>query len=170
MAFLRGDSITYHEKIKSALNKACKEHKKFSKYEKTQFKINCEKRNCDCILKYEPDYCMVYRPSKLSEQLIIFEIIDSQDEIKTIADIMRIKLLFSLLFLFVLVIFFPKSTQAKVNYRPGNFTTRSIESGSILQISNYQKYHKSIRGFNMNNKFTLIIIITIFCFLLYKKI
>jgi len=44
-------------------------------------------------MKYNPDFCLRYKPHGLSEQAIIFEIVDSQDETKTIADVIRMKLL-----------------------------------------------------------------------------
>lgn len=44
-------------------------------------------------MKYNPDFCLWYKPHKLSKQTIIFEIIDTQDESKTIADVIRMKLL-----------------------------------------------------------------------------
>lgn len=83
---------SYHSKIISALEEVCEKNPRISKYDKPQIKLNCCKKNCDCVLRYEPDFCMSYRPSRYSEQLIIFEIIDAQDEPTTIADLIRIKL------------------------------------------------------------------------------
>ena len=83
--------MSYHLKLKSAIEDACKDIPKIHPYKYKQIKLNCATRNCDCVLKYEPDSCLAYKPlNHRTERLIIFEILDRQNEATTIADTVRI--------------------------------------------------------------------------------
>jgi len=56
-------------------------------------KINCMGENCKHEIIYKPDFCFAHNPTKTSEELIVFEIIDKQGTAKTVSDILRMKFL-----------------------------------------------------------------------------
>lgn len=63
------------------------------KEEKDTFKITCLTKNCEHIWHYNPDFCLTYKKPKHVDNLIIFEIVDTQTPEKTVYDILRIKFL-----------------------------------------------------------------------------
>lgn len=81
----------YHRFFKKVMNEFYEEN--FKKFEitikKDSFKINDLKRGSKSVVEYDPDFIIRFKTGEKSCEYIIFEFLDTQADIKTMADISR---------------------------------------------------------------------------------
>ena len=91
----------YHKSLKSILNEFNKENKKLI-FVKPPIKINDLKPKSKSVVEYSPDYILKFKTGEKSFEHIIFEFLDKQLDIKTMADISRCVLINNCRMLFLL--------------------------------------------------------------------
>lgn len=78
----------YHDWLKTILKEFEIEHKdKIVRH--NSIKLTSSKRHSKSIIEYEPDYCFSFKTGKKSFEVIVFELLDSQDEEGIFADIIE---------------------------------------------------------------------------------